>query len=172
MEMGRCPGRDRWGLTRRSLEGKSDHENTAFASSIRGATGVSPFRLDPFPGAAYKGIMCRFLAVWGVVAVLPGAQLEAGVLPPGATIGLSGTSFADDNELGGGSRRDALIPFEIRNGSGVVFLSGNLQDSVRESSVTGNLIFNLQVQDLVATVGTAQVVGVSATHYAGVDVTA
>lgn len=104
--------------------------------------------------------------------MLASGPLPAGVLAPGATISLSGTTFGMDPELGGGIRYDELVPFEIRNAAGDVFISGTFQDSVVLSTLTQNLIFNRNVRDLSATSGTARITAIMATDFAGLNVTA
>lgn len=107
----------------------------------------------------------------GFIMLLCGL-LHADPLAPGATIPLSGTTFAADNELGGSIKWDETTPFEIRNASGNVFISGNLKDSVTESSLTGLLIFNRAIRAVSAPSGTARIVGVSSTHFGGLDISA
>lgn len=108
----------------------------------------------------------------GVGLVLASGLLHAGVLAPGATIPLSGTTFSGDTELGGSIKWDNLIPFEIRNAAGDVFISGILKDRVVLSSATGLLIFNRSIQDLSAPSATARIVAMAGTHFAGLEVEA
>lgn len=113
------------------------------------------------------------LSILSAAWVLISASLaSAGVLTPGATIVLSGSSFAEDPGLGGSGSWDSIMPFEIRNAADEVFISGNLQDSLTISNVGDQLIFTRRIRDVVATSGTARIVGFTATGFRNLELVA
>lgn len=74
---------------------------------------------------------------------------QATVLPPGGAIALSGTTAAAQPELGGLVVVDDLIPYQIFGGGvgNPLLYEGNLQARIVRSTLSGNLIFNYQLQD-------------------------
>ncbi len=91
---------------------------------------------------------------WLLTGLFAGAALLATVLPSAAVPLLPGgsTPLAGSAGTGGGSIiRDALLPFEIRNGTGQLLISGNVQDRVVRLTATGKLSFEPRLRDLSAT---------------------
>ena len=78
-----------------------------------------------------------------VSTALPSAAVP---LPPGGSTPLAGIPGAPGVVV-----TDALRPFEIRNSSGQVLLSGNVQDRVVRLEATGDLSFRPRIRDLVVT---------------------
>jgi hypothetical protein len=115
------------------------------------------------------------LLLAGLLATAPGLLFADGPpkpVPPDSTVALEGLQDLP-SEWPATSVSDLNIPFEIRNASGTVILSGNVQDRVSKSHETGTLIFSPIVRDLEAPGGsTARILSIRATGYAGATITA
>ncbi|HEY5910407.1 MAG TPA: right-handed parallel beta-helix repeat-containing protein, partial [Verrucomicrobiae bacterium] len=90
---------------------------------------------------------------WLCIALVTVAILISTVLPSAAVALLPGgaTALAGTPGPGGSVVSDNLLPFEIRDGSGQLLLSGNVQDRVIKLNTTGDFCFEPRLRDLAAT---------------------
>lgn len=109
-----------------------------------------------------------FKIVSSAVLILVIQFSYAASVVPGATINLSGTTYNDNNDLGGSSEKSTLVPFEIKDGSGTVVLKGNYMDDVTLSTNTGKLIFAPRLTGLSSPNGASWVTALQVTGYTGV----
>lgn len=93
--------------------------------------------------------MRNILASAALIAALP-IFASAVSLPDGAAVSVPATTSAATPELAGGVVNDNLIAFSetFTNSIGTVTFSGNLQNRVAVSDVTGTLIFAPLLRDL------------------------
>lgn len=89
----------------------------------------------------------RFIAVTFGLLYLA-APVAAVPLPPLGVVPLAGTTAAARPELAGVVQADPLRPFEITDAGGNVVFSGNIQDRVVRSDVTGTLTFEPRLREL------------------------
>lgn len=108
----------------------------------------------------------RALALFALSTVSIGAT----PLPPGATESLSGSTLSAHPEWAGGLNNDALIPWEIRNASNAVILTGTIQNRVSVSNTTGNLVIAPRLRDLASPTGTARIVRYVTTGFDGTGI--
>lgn len=101
-----------------------------------------------------------FLA--GVVALATLLPAAAVPLLPGGNVALSGAPGSAGSVI-----RDSLLPFEIRNGSNQVLISGNVQDRVVRLTGSGMLSFDPWLRDLSATAAGAgfYIIGIKVAGY-------
>ncbi len=102
---------------------------------------------------------CAFL-----LTVLPAIGTD---VPPGATVSLSGTTGILSPDFGGTVICDNLKTFVVRDDSGNLVLTGEVQDRVSRSTTLNTLVFRLRVRNLSGP-GGAQLTGVARTGFRGV----
>ena len=106
---------------------------------------------------------------WLRAGFIAGAFVFASVLPSVAVPLLPGdsTAIAGTPGAAGSVISDATRPFEIRNGTGQLLVSGNVQDRVVRLTSTGYLSFEPRIRDLVVTaLGTGYyILGLKLTGY-------
>jgi len=94
-------------------------------------------------------------------------SLYAVEVQPGGVAQISGTTHAQNNDLGGGVQRDSLIPFQIKDNLGNIILEGKVQDRVVRSRNTNKLIFAPRLRDLSSPNGTSWVSAVRLEGFGG-----
>lgn len=92
-----------------------------------------------------------FRAIVGA-AVFSAVQLShAVVVLPVTSASLSGTTVAANPDLAGVVLYDNLVPFQLTDENGDVFVQGVVQDRVVRSDNTGGLVFAPRLRDLTTT---------------------
>jgi len=97
-----------------------------------------------------------------------GSVVQSASVIPGATVALSGTTWEQNPDLGGGDLTFTAVPFEIKDGAGMVVMSGFYDDSVSVSSNTGKAIFNPRIRGLSSPNGASWITALQITGFAGV----
>ena len=109
---------------------------------------------------SYLSAVCKFISQspppgWLRAGLIAAAFVFASILPSSAVPLLPGDSTALAGTPGGTGAgsviSDPARPFEIRNGSGQLLVSGNVQDRVARLDSTGLLSFEPRIRDLVVT---------------------
>ncbi len=78
----------------------------------------------------------------GAIALVLASASLATPLPPGGNATLTGSDLSTHPEWAGFLENDALIPWEIRNASDTVILTGTIQNRVSVANTTGNLVIS------------------------------
>jgi hypothetical protein len=110
----------------------------------------------------------QLLFITAIVAFFLVQNISAVELLPGNKISLEGTSFSVNSNLGGSVVRDQLIPFEIKNNSGLIILAGKVQDRVVRSTNTEQLIFAPRLRDLTSPNGDSWISSIRIEGYGNV----
>lgn len=96
----------------------------------------------------YAKYVNRLIALLALTVMLQSSALRGDELGPGEVVFTGGTSFAENNDLGGTVLNDNLIDFEFPTPA-LFFLGGEVQNRVIQSDNLATMIFSPRIRDTI-----------------------